>query len=135
MEVGIATAIGAIIGAIGVAVVNIIKAIKQKNEIRGQEYEHEENMVKIIKGSEELVNSLKEIGDRIDKLGDKVDNMAAEQKELNIAMLKHDITFAARKEDLADEEKQSILGLYDQYKKLGGNSYVEGLLKEKGILG
>lgn len=134
VEAGIAAAVGAIIGAIGVAVVNIIKAIKQKNETRQQEYEHAENLIKIVKGTEELSDSIKELDKKVDQLNDRLDTMSAEQKELNIAMLRHDITFAARKEALTQEEKQSILALYDQYKKLGGNSFVEGLLKEKEIL-
>ena len=134
------TLVGAIIGAAGTAIAMIIKSLFSRNQNSKDEMDHEENLLKI--GTEmndviHLISEVKsEIGSTLDKLSeglDQVDNklndFAAEQKSINIVSLRHSITQVFHvykdKKEIPGAIYQSTMNLYDQYKALGGNSFVE----------
>ena len=132
---GLIAAIGAAIGIVGTLIVNVIKANKSKNEVRGQEYEHTENLVKLMSGTvQEIGNLRNEMNSKFEELNEKIDNFQDEQKRVNIAALRHDIiqTFETYK----DEKKipthiyESTGYLYDRYKECGGNSFIDNMMIE-----
>lgn len=139
------TLIGAIIGAAGTAIAMIIKSLFTRNQNRKDQQLHEENLLKI--GTEmndvnsliselkaEICLSLKKLSERLDDVDSKLDNFAAEQKSINIVSLRHSITQVFHnykdKKEIPSAIYQSTMNLYDQYKALGGNSYVSEEVEE-----
>lgn len=139
------TLIGAIIGAAGTAIAMIIKSLFTRNQNRKDQQLHEENLLKI--GTEmndvnsliselkaEIGLSLKKLSERLDDVDSKLDNFAAEQKSINIVSLRHSITQVFHnykdKKEIPSAIYQSTMNLYDQYKALGGNSYVSEEVEE-----
>lgn len=138
-------AIGTIIGAIGTVLVNLIKAAHSRNQNRKDQQIHEENLLKIgtemndvssliSELREEINSSLNKLSERLDKVDSKLDNFAAEQKSINVVSLRHSITqvfYSYRdKKEIPNAVYQSTLNLYDQYKSLGGNSFICGEIEE-----
>ena len=145
MNTALIAAISAFVGAIGVALVNVIKAVYGRNQNRKDQQLHEENLLKI--GTEmndvnssiselkaEIGLSLKKLSERLDDVDSKLDNFAAEQKSINIVSLRHSITQVFHnyrdKKEIPSAIYQSTMNLYDQYKALGGNSYVSEEVEE-----
>lgn len=139
------TLIGAIIGAAGTAIAMIIKSLFTRNQNSKDRMDHEENLLKI--GTEmndvnssiselkaEIGLSLKKLSERLDDVDSKLDNFAAEQKSINIVSLRHSITQVFHnykdKKEIPSAIYQSTMNLYDQYKALGGNSYVSEEIEE-----
>ena len=139
------TLIGAIIGAAGTAIAMIIKSLFTRNQNSNDRMDHEENLLKI--GTEmndvnssiselkaEIGLSLKKLSERLDDVDSKLDNFAAEQKSINIVSLRHSITQVFHnykdKKEIPSAIYQSTMNLYDQYKALGGNSYVSEEVEE-----
>lgn len=139
------TLIGAIIGAAGTAIAMIIKSLFTRNQNSKDRMDHEENLLKI--GTEmndvnssiselkvEIGLSLKKLSERLDDVDSKLDNFAAEQKSINIVSLRHSITQVFHnykdKKEIPSAIYQSTMNLYDQYKALGGNSYVSEEVEE-----
>lgn len=139
------TLIGAIIGAIGVALVNIIKAAYGRNQNKKDQQQHEENLLKI--GTEmndvtrliselrtEMNSTFDELKERLDNVDSKLNDFAAEQKSINIVSLRHSITQVFHsykdKKEIPSAIYQSTMNLYDQYKALGGNSFVSEEVEE-----
>ncbi len=139
------TLVGAIIGAIGVALVNIIKAAYGRNQNKKDQQQHEENLLKI--GAEmndvtrliselrtEINSTFDELKERLDDVDNKLDDFAAEQKSINIVSLRHSITQVfyvyKDKKEIPSAIYQSTMNLYDQYKALGGNSFVSEEVEE-----
>ena len=139
------TLIGAIIGATGTAIAMIIKSLFTRNQNSKDRMDHEENLLKI--GTEmndvnssiselkaEIGLSLKKLSERLDDVDSKLDNFAAEQKSINIVSLRHSITQVFHnykdKKEIPSAIYQSTMNLYDQYKALGGNSYVSEEVEE-----
>lgn len=94
--------ISALVGAVGVALVNLIKAVHGRNQNNKDQLEHEENLIKLSSSmtnvnqaiSElraEINSSLNKLNERLDKVDSKLDNFAAQQKSINLVMLRHDI--------------------------------------------
>lgn len=138
-------AIGTIIGAIGTVLVNLIKAAYGRNQNRKDQQIHEERLLKIgtemgdvssliLEIKEEINSSLNKLNERLDKVDSKLDNFAAEQKSINVVSLRHSITQAfysyRDKKEIPNAVYQSTLNLYDQYKLLGGNSFICGEIEE-----
>jgi len=139
------TLIAGIIAAAGVALVNIIKVLYSRNQNRQDQYSHEENLIKFyssINDVNEVINELRtsinksfdEVRSSIDKLDRKLDNFAAEEKQINIVSLRHSITQVFHtykdKREIPGLIYQSTLNLYDQYVKLGGNSFISDKIEE-----
>lgn len=139
------TLIGAIIGAAGTAVAMIIKSLFTRNQNSKDRMDHEENLLKI--GTEmndvsrsiselkaEIGSSLEKLSERLDDVDSKLDDFAAEQKSINIVSLRHSITQVFHsykdKKEIPGPIYQSTMNLYDQYKLLGGNSYVSEEVEE-----
>lgn len=139
------TLIGAIIGAAGTAVAMIIKSLFTRNQNSKDRMDHEENLLKI--GTEmndvsrsiselkaEIGSSLEKLSERLDDVDSKLDSFAAEQKSINIVSLRHSIVQVFHsykdKKEIPSAIYQSTMNLYDQYKALGGNSYVSEEVEE-----
>ena len=139
------TLIGAIIGAAGTAIAMIIKSLFTRNQNSKDRMDHEENLLKI--GTEmndvnssiselkaEINLNLNKLSERLDKVDSKLDNFAAQQKSINVVSLRHSITqvfYSYRdKKEIPGAIYQSTMNLYDQYKALGGNSYVSEEIEE-----
>lgn len=138
-------AIGTIIGAAGTVLVNLIKAAHGRNQNRKDQQIHEERLLKIgtemgdvsssiLELREEINLNLNRLSERLDKVDSKLDNFAAEQKSINVVSLRHSITqvfYSYRdKKEIPNAIYQSTLNLYDQYKALGGNSFICGEIEE-----
>lgn len=138
-------AIGTIIGAAGTVLVNLIKAAHGRNQNRKDQQIHEENLLRIgtemndvssliSELREEINSSLNKLNERLDNVDSKLDNFAAEQKSINVVSLRHSITqvfYSYRdKKEIPNAVYQSTLNLYDQYKSLGGNSFICGEIEE-----
>lgn len=95
--------ISALVGAVGVALVNLTKAVHGRNQNKKDQLEHEENLLKI--GTEmtnvnveisELRKEMKDLLIRMDRNVDiidgKLEDFHSEWKDYNIIMLRHDIT-------------------------------------------
>lgn len=139
------TLIGAIIGAVGTAAAMIIKSLFTRNQNSKDRMDHEENLLKI--GTEmndvsrsiselkaEISSSLEKLSERLDDVDSKLNDFAAEQKSINIVSLRHSITQVFHsykdKKEIPSTIYQSTMNLYDQYKALGGNSYVSEEIEE-----
>ena len=137
--------ISALVGAVGVALVNLIKAVHGRNQNKKDQLEHEENLLKI--GTEmtnvnveisELRKEMKDLLIRMDRNVDiidgKLEDFHSEWKDYNIIMLRHDITsvYQHYKSSAAIPQGiyQSTMELYDKYEDLGGNSYVHEIVEE-----
>lgn len=139
------TLIGAIIGAAGTAIAVIVKSLFSRNQNSKDRMDHEENLLKI--GTEmndvsrsiselkaEIGSSLEKLSERLDDVDSKLDDFAAEQKSINIVSLRHSITQVFHnyrdKKEIPGAIYQSTMNLYDQYKALGGNSFVSEEVEE-----
>ena len=127
--------IGAIITALGVFIVNIVKAKKGKTEDRELEYTHMEKMVSLMGGVSKDFQTFKdEVRISFDGLSTQLTNFRTEQIEYNRTMIRHDIvqtyeTYRSVKK-IPEQVYQSTLNLYDIYKEMGGNGYVRELVEE-----
>lgn len=128
----IAAGVGAILAAAGKMVVDIVKA---KNEPKIKELELGEKFETQIQGLENsLSQRFEEVKESLEDLSLEVNNFRSEQKETNIALIRHEIVDTY--ENYKDEKKiplpvyQSVLDLYDKYTGLGGNSFVHEVIDE-----
>ena len=139
------TLIGAVCGAIGVALGTIIKALYSRNQNSKDRMDHEENLVKLSTSMTNVNETISELRNEmtslfngfskdLDKMDRKLDDFHSEWKDYNIIMLRHDITsvYEHYKDSAAMPQGiyQSTMELYDKYLKLGGNSYVKNIIKE-----
>ena len=145
MSTALIAGISAFVAAIGTVLVNVIKAAYGRNQNKKDQQQHEENLLKI--GTEmsdvsssiselrtEINSSLDKLNERLDKVDSKLNDFAAEQKSINIVGLRHSITqifYSYRdKKEIPGAVYQSTMNLYDQYKALGGNSFVSEEVEE-----
>lgn len=137
--------IAGIVGAVGVALVNIIKALYSRNQNKQDQLQHEENLIKLSSSMTNvnqaiselraeimpMLNGLSKDLDRVDK---KLEDFHTEWKDYNIVMLRHDITsvYEYYKSSAAMPKViyESTMNLYDKYSSLGGNSYVHEIVEE-----
>lgn len=132
------TVIAGIIGAAGTAIAMVIKSLFSRNQNRKDQQEHEENLLKIVatmNGVNQALDDFKiTVNEGFDKVNDSLDEFKAEQREVNVALLRHNITSAY--ENFKEEKKipniiyESTMGLYDNYKKCGGNGFVRSEIEE-----
>lgn len=145
MSTALIAGISAFVAAIGTVLVNLIKATYGRNQNKKDQQLHEENLLKIgtemndvsrsiSELKEEINSSLDKLSERLDKVNSKLDDFAAEQKSINIVSLRHSITqvfYSYRdKKEIPGAVYQSTMNLYDQYKSLGGNSFVSEEIEE-----
>ena len=132
------TVIAGIIGAAGSALALVIKSLFSRNQNRKDQQEHEENLLKIaatMNGvNEALEDFRKTVDEGFDKVNKNLEDFRIEQKEVNVALLRHNITDTY--ENFKDEKKmpniiyESTMSLDDNYKKCGGNSFVDEEVNE-----
>lgn len=138
MSTALIAGISASVAAIGTVLVNVIKAAYGRNQNKKDQQLHEENLLKIGTEMNDVSRSISElrteINSNLDKLNSKLGDFAAEQKSINIVGLRHSITqvFYSYKEkkEIPNAIYQSMMNLYDQYKALGGNSFVSEEVEE-----
>lgn len=137
--------IAGIIAAVGVALVNLIKATFSRNQNKKDQIDHEENLIKLSSSmtnanqaiSElraEIMPMLNRLSKDLDVVDGKLEDFHSEWKDYNIVMLRHDITsvYQNYKSSAAIPQGiyQSTMELYDRYEDLGGNSYVHEIVEE-----
>lgn len=137
--------IAGIIAAVGVALVNLIKALYSRNQNKVDQQQHEENLIKLSSSmtnanqaiSElraEIMPMLNRLSKDLDVVDGKLEDFHSEWKDYNIVMLRHDITsvYQNYKSSAAIPQGiyQSTMELYDRYEDLGGNSYVHEIVEE-----
>lgn len=138
----IAAGVGAVLAALGTMIVNTIKAKKEKTGDLELQYQHQERLVELTSGiRQDLNQTLEELKDcfddmkqNFDSLEQKVDQFHAEQNQINLSMLRHDIVqvyeFYKEKEVMPLSVYESTLNLYDKYKAAGGNSFIDQVISE-----
>ena len=137
--------IAGIIGAVGVALVNIIKALYSRNQNKQDQLQHEENLIKLSSSMTNVNQAISELRNEImpmlnglskdlDRVDRKLEDFHTEWKDYNIVMLRHDITsvYEQYKSSAAMPKViyESTMNLYDKYSNLGGNSYVHEIVEE-----
>ena len=137
--------IAAIIGAVGTALVGIIKAAYGRNQNKRDQQQHEENLIKLSSSMTNVNQAISELRNEImpmlngmskdlDRVDKKLEDFHSEWKDYNIVMLRHDITSVYEHyKDAAAMPKiiyESTMNLYDKYSSLGGNSYVHEIVEE-----
>ena len=138
MMIAETTVIAGIIGAAGSSLALIIKSLFSRNQNRKDQQEHEENLLKIaatMNGVNEALDDFKEtVNEGFRTINQNLDDFRDEQKEVNIALLRHNIT--GTYENFKNEKKmpnivyESTMSLYDNYKRCGGNSFVDEEVNE-----
>lgn len=137
--------ISGIIAAVGVALVNLIKAAFSRNQNKKDQFDHEENLIKLSSSMTnvnqaisdfraEIMSMLNGFSKNVDIIDGKLEDFHSEWKDYNIIMLRHDITsvYEHYKSSAAIPQGiyQSTMELYDRYEELGGNSYVHEIVEE-----
>lgn len=137
--------ISALVGAIGVALVNLIKAVHGRNQNKKDQLEHEENLLKIgtemtnvnIEISElrkEIMSVVNGISKDLDRMDKKLEDFHSEQKSINLVMLRHDIVqvyeYYKSSAAIPTDLYESTMNLYDQYKAAGGNGFITEIMEE-----
>lgn len=137
--------IAGIIGAVGTALIGVIKALYSRNQNKQDQLQHEENLIKLSSSmtnvnqaiSElraEIMPMLNGLSKDIDRVDRKLEDFHTEWKDYNIVMLRHDITsvYEQYKSSAAMPKViyESTMNLYDKYSSLGGNSYVHEIVEE-----
>ena len=130
--------IAGIIGAAGTAVALVIKSLFSRNQNRKDQQEHEENLLKIaatMNGVNQALDEFrKEVNEGFSKINKNLDEFRLEQNDVNVALLRHNITDTY--EDFKNKKKipniiyESTMSLYDNYKKCGGNGFVKAEIDE-----
>ncbi len=137
--------VAGIIGAVGVALVNVIKALYSRNQNKVDQQTHEENLIKLSSSMTNVNQAISELRNEImpmlnglskdlDRVDRKLEDFHTEWKDYNIVMLRHDITsvYEHYKSSAAMPKViyESTMSLYDKYQALGGNSYVHEIVEE-----
>ena len=137
--------IAGIVAAVGVALVNIIKAAFSRNQNKKDQLDHEENLIKLSSSMTNVNQTISELRNEImpllnglsrdlDRVDGKLEDFHSDWKEYNIVMLRHDITsvYEHYKDSAAIPKViyESTMSLYDKYQALGGNSYVHEIVEE-----
>ena len=137
--------ISALVGAVGVALVNLIKAAHGRNQNKKDQLEHEENLLKIgtemtnvnIEISElrkEIMSLINGISKDLDRMDRKLEDFHSEQKSINLVMLRHDIVqvyeYYKKSAAIPTDLYESTMNLYDQYKAAGGNGFITEIMEE-----
>lgn len=137
--------IAGIIGAIGTALVGLIKAAYSRNQNKKDQMDHEENLLQIgatmnnvnqeMSEIRKMINDLTSgIAKDMDRLDKKLEEFHSEQNTINISMLRHDIVqvYEHYKSSavMPTDIYESTMSLYDTYKKLGGNSFITEIVDE-----
>lgn len=123
--------IGAIVTAIGVLIVNIIKAKKEKTGDKELEYSHTENLIKLISSQGQDMGEIKDI---ISSIKVELNQLSQNEEDFNKMYLRHSILRVYhsyyKEKKMPEAEWESVCGLYDVYKALNGNGFVSNKIAE-----
>lgn len=137
--------IAGIIGAAGTALIGMIKAAYSRNQNKKDQMDHEENLLQIgatmNNVNQEISDLRKTLNDRftglsrdLDRLDRKIEDFHSEQMVYNVAMIRHDIVqvyeYYHSAASMPTDVYESTMNLYDKYKEIGGNGFVDGLIEE-----
>lgn len=137
--------IAGIVGAVGVALVNVIKALYSRNQNKQDQLQHEENLIKLSSSMTNVNQAISELRAEImpmlngfsrdlDRMDKKLEDFHREQKSINLVMLRHDIVqvYEQYKNSAAipTDLYESTMNLYDQYKAAGGNGFISQIVEE-----
>ena len=137
--------IAGLVGAIGAALVSVIKAAFSRNQNKKDQLDHEENLLQIgvsMNNVNQEISDLRRqltdcfsgIAKDMDRLDRKLEDFHSEQKLYNIAMIRHDIVqvyeYYKSSAAIPTDIYESTMSLYDTYKKLGGNSFITEIVEE-----
>ena len=137
--------IAGIVGAIGVALVNVIKALYSRNQNKQDQLQHEENLIKLSSSMTNVNQAISELRNEImpmlngfskdlDRMDKKLEDFHSEQKSINLVMLRHDIVqvyeYYKNSAAIPTDLYESTMNLYDQYKAAGGNGFISQIVEE-----
>lgn len=136
--------IGAIIGAAATGIVAIIGALFKRNQNRKDQYDHEEKIIELSKGiseSNKILNDFRSLSRDLDKtnkglelLHVQIENLSKNTIQNDLMMLRNSILtiyFTYEKEkEIPEAQYESMLGMFDVYTSLGGNSFVHDIVDE-----
>ena len=137
--------IAGIIGAAGVALVNVIKALYSRNQNKQDQLQHEENLIKLSSSMTNVNQAISELRNEImpmlngfskdlDRMDKKLEDFHSEQKSINLVMLRHDIVqvyeYYKNSAAIPTDLYESTMNLYDQYKAAGGNGFISQIVEE-----
>ena len=137
--------IAGIIGAAGVALVNVIKALYSRNQNKQDQLQHEENLIKLSSSMTNVNQAISELRNEImpmlngfskdlDRMDKKLEDFHSEQKSINLVMLRHDIVqvyeYYKNSAAIPTDLYESTMNLYDQYKAAGGNGFISQIIEE-----
>ena len=137
--------IAGIIGAVGVALVNVIKALHSRNQNKQDQLQHEENLIKLSSSMTNVNQAISELRSEImpmlngfskdlDRMDRKLEDFHSEQKSINLVMLRHDIVqvyeYYKSSAAIPTDLYESTMNLYDQYKAAGGNGFITEIIEE-----
>lgn len=105
----------------------IIAALYKRNQNRKDQYEHEERLIEISSGQNEIKQDIKSIAAAIVKLDQN--QVSTDKMLLRNAILTIYFAYEPRKE-IPEAQYESVLGLYDVYTQLGGNGFVQEKVEE-----
>lgn len=124
--------IAAIIGASAAGLVALIGALFKRNQNKKDQYEHIEKLVELTQGLKNFDFDALRRG--LDAVHKEVVDLSQATKSNDLMMLRHSILliyFTYNKEkEIPEAQYESMLGLYDVYTSLGGNSFVSDKVNE-----
>lgn len=105
----------------------IIAALYKRNQNKKDQYEHEERLIEISSGQNEIKQDIKALAAAVVKLNES-------QRSTDVMLLRNaflTIYFAYEKEKIIPETQyESACGIYDVYHQLGGNSFISEKMEE-----
>lgn len=121
------TWIAGLVSAALVGIAGIITALYKRNQNRKDQYEHEEKLIEISSGQNEIKQDIKNLAAAVIKIDEN-------QRSTDIMLLRNaflTIYFAYEKEKAIPETQyESACGIYDVYHQLGGNSFTTEKMQE-----
>lgn len=137
--------IGGIIGAVGTALIGVIRAAFSRNQNKKDQLDHEENLIKLSSSMTNVNQAISELRSEImpmlngfskdlDRMDKKLEDFHSEQKSINLVMLRHDIVqvyeYYKNSAAIPTDLYESTMNLYDQYKAAGGNGFISQIVEE-----
>lgn len=121
------TWIAGLVTAFLAGIAAVITALYKRNQNKQDQYKHEERLIEISSGQNEIKQDIKSIAAAIVKLNQN--QVSTDKMLLRNAILT--IYFNYEKEKAIPEAQyESVLGLYDVYTSLNGNGFVHEKVDE-----
>lgn len=124
--------IAAIIGAAAAGLVALIGAFYKRNQNKKDQYEHIEKLVELTQGLKNF--DFDGLRRSITDVHNEVISLSNATKQNDLMMLRHSIVLIYftynEKKEIPEAQYSSVLGLYDVYYSLGGNSFITDIINE-----